>query len=99
MPAKTLKDRETDLKESLKEFEAKYDKGMLNDFFMYWTEPNKSKTKMKFEMEKTWDLSRRLHTWERNAINWNKKNGINQGSIGSEKLGTSAARNDTAAKW
>ncbi len=33
------------------------------DFIQYWTEPNRSGTKMRFELERTWDLSRRLHRW------------------------------------
>jgi len=36
-------------------------------FISYWTEPNKGKTKLKFEMERTWDLGRRLKTWESNS--------------------------------
>jgi hypothetical protein len=36
---------------------------LRKEFIAYWTEPNKSGTKMRFELEKTWDLSRRLHRW------------------------------------
>lgn len=45
-----------------------YDTDMLNDFVSYWTEPNKSRTKMKFEMQKTWSLSRRLSTWSKRSF-------------------------------
>ena len=45
-----------------------YDQNMLNDFIDYWTEPNKSKTKMRFEMQKTWSLSRRLSTWSKRSF-------------------------------
>lgn len=72
MPEKTLKDREKLFGESLRTFLGKYDKEMLKDFFYYWTEPNKSKTKMRFEMEKTWDIARRLRTFEKNQISWKK---------------------------
>ena len=41
-------------------------------FTEYWTEPNKSNTKMRFEMEKTWDLSRRIKRWV--SSNFNKSN-------------------------
>lgn len=44
-------------------FAETYPKQMLRQFYDYWTEPNKSLTKMKFELEKTWDLGRRLNTW------------------------------------
>ena len=52
---------------------------MCNDFFAYWTEPNKSKTKMKFEMQKTWDVNLRLSKWNSNNFNQKNKpgNGIN----------------------
>ena len=45
-----------------------YDREMLVEFIDYWTEPNKSGTKMKFELEKTWSLSRRLKKWKRNGF-------------------------------
>ncbi len=41
-------------------------------FIEYWTEPNKSNTKMRFELEKTWDLSRRIKRWVNS--NFNKSN-------------------------
>ena len=51
-----------------------YDKDMRIDFMDYWTEPNKSKAKMKFELEKTWDTKRRLARWSNNNFNSNKVN-------------------------
>ena len=44
-----------------------YPQGMLYEFLEYWTEPNKSKNKMRFELEKTWDLKRRLQRWGANS--------------------------------
>ena len=43
-----------------------YGEKMLKDFFFYWTEPNKSCTKMRYEMEKTWETKRRLARWSAN---------------------------------
>ena len=51
-------------------FSDKYDRDILRSFFDYWSEPNKAKTKMRFEMQPTWELSRRLITWFNNS---NKK--------------------------
>ena len=48
---------------------AKYGMPMLKDFFDYWSEPNPSNTKMRFELQKTWDLNRRLARWARNNFN------------------------------
>lgn len=40
-----------------------YGKEMLREFFDYWSEPNKSQSKMRFELEKTWALNLRLARW------------------------------------
>ena len=40
-------------------------------FFLYWTEKNKSGTKFRAELEKTFDIGRRLKRWSSN--NFNKK--------------------------
>ena len=49
-----------------------YDKVLLNGFIDYWTEPNKSNTKMKFELNKTWQTELRLKTWATNQKKWDK---------------------------
>lgn len=58
-----LEKRKTAFGYSLKEFEGSYTKEMLTAFFRYWTEKNKSGTKMKWELEKTFEISLRLTTW------------------------------------
>jgi uncharacterized protein YdaU (DUF1376 family) len=45
------------------------------NFFLYWSELNKSGTKQKFELEKTWDLNRRLKRWSNSSFN-KKEQGI-----------------------
>jgi hypothetical protein len=47
-------------------FSSTFPNNMLIEFSDYWTEPNKSGTKMRFEGEKTWDLGRRLARWAAN---------------------------------
>jgi hypothetical protein len=49
-----------------------YDESILNGFIDYWTEPNKSNTKMKFELNKTWKTELRLKTWAANQKKWDK---------------------------
>lgn len=51
---------------TLKPFLEKYGAEMLNDFYKHWTEPNKSKTKLRFEDQKYWDIAKRLATWFKN---------------------------------
>ena len=68
-----IKERESLFQKTLLPFYAEYSKDTVDEFFNYWSEPNQSKTKMKFELEKTWDLSRRLKTWQKNQLKWNKQ--------------------------
>lgn len=44
-------------------FVGQYPKEMIRAFFDYWSELNKSGTKMRYELEKTWELPRRLAAW------------------------------------
>ena len=46
---------------------------ICQEFIDYWTETNKSNSKMKFELEKTFDIKRRLSRWQKNDKKWNKK--------------------------
>ena len=43
----------------------KYGRDMLNDFFAYWTERSENGKKMRFEMEKVFNVGRRLATWRK----------------------------------
>jgi hypothetical protein len=65
-------------KNSLIPFKQKYSIDMLKDFFGYWTEPNKSNTKLKFELQQTWSISRRLETWAKNDKTFSPKQQIKQ---------------------
>ena len=47
----------------------------LISFISYWTERNKSGTKQRWELEKTFELKRRLNTWFRNAGKFNSTKG------------------------
>ena len=67
----TLEDRKFAFIESLKPFVEIHGKEMVRDFFDYWTEKNEKGKKMRFEMQKVFDVSRRMNTWAKN----NFKNG------------------------
>ena len=49
-----------------------YDVTLKKEFCDYWTEPNKSNTKMKWELCKTWKTELRLKTWATNQKKWDK---------------------------
>lgn len=71
-----IEERKLKFADTIKPFIDLYGKDMLNEFYKYWTEPNKSNTKFKQELQQTWSLQRRLETWSKNDINFNKnKNG------------------------
>lgn len=48
------------------------EKKTISDFILYWTESNAKGKKMKFEMQKTFDIKRRLIKWRDNSIEWDK---------------------------
>ena len=61
-------ERAKDFYHSLVPHLEKYDRKMIRAFYDYWTEKNKSGTKMKYELEKTWDLKKRLKRWSSNGF-------------------------------
>lgn len=73
--------RSTDFQKTLIPYLGTYTKEMLRAFADYWTEPNKSKTKMKFELQPTWDVERRLKTWADREPAFNKNNPQQNGTI------------------
>ncbi len=76
-PAEDLKFRKLKFSNTLQPFLETYGKDFLNEFYSYWTETvnNKSKNRFRQELEKTWDLERRLKTWERNNKKYESTNG------------------------
>lgn len=74
--AATLKRRD-DFYQTLVPYVERYGKEMIRAFFDYWSELNKSETKMKFETNQTWEVGKRLATW----ANREKFNGKSSNSI------------------
>jgi len=44
----------------------------VQKFQLYWTEPSKDGKKQRWEMQKTWDVKRRLLTWFSKQKEWNQ---------------------------
>jgi len=63
---KPLSERKEAFKQTLTPHLEKYGRDMLNEFFKYWTESNKSGTSFRYEGQKFWDLPKRLATWHKN---------------------------------
>lgn len=68
-----IEERKLKFASTLETFLETYGKEFLNDFYKYWTEPNKSNTKFKQELERTWSLERRLETWAKNQKIFDKE--------------------------
>lgn len=60
---KDILNKQNKFKDEVREFKGKYEDKLLKDFYLYWSEPTEKKDKMRKELEKTWDTSRRLNTW------------------------------------
>ena len=74
----SLETRSLTFKSELIPFKQTYSIDMLKSFYDYWTEPNHSKTKMRYEMEKTFDVDRRLKTWSKRQKDFDVKKEIKQ---------------------
>ena len=68
-----LKPRREAFIEELRQYADEYGKEMCNAFYRYWTEvenrkegSNLASIKMRFEKQPTWELGRRLITWNKN---------------------------------
>lgn len=70
-----------------------YPKEMLRNFYDYWTEKNEGGRRMRFEMQKVFDLKKRLATWskrENEKINGNGHSKTGSGGAGITPEGTRA---------
>jgi uncharacterized protein YdaU (DUF1376 family) len=70
--SKSIEDRIEDFKKSIHAISDISDEDK-NDFFLYWTEKNKSGTMFRAEMQKTFSIPLRLKRWSRNNFNKNTK--------------------------
>lgn len=59
-----VKKRKEKFKNELAPFVKTYGKDMMNAFYKFWSELNKSQTRMRWEFERTWELSKRLARWD-----------------------------------
>ncbi len=72
-PPRSLEERKREFRDSLDGYIGTYDKDMVDDFFGYWTEPDADKAKMRFEMQPTWDIGRRMSAWAKRESNFQSR--------------------------
>jgi uncharacterized protein YdaU (DUF1376 family) len=70
----TLEQRIADFSKSVISQDIDMNKENRQAFIEYWTEPNKSGSKVRFEMEKTWHLGKRMTRWNNNNFGIKQKN-------------------------
>jgi hypothetical protein len=58
--------RQSNFYKSISFFVSEYPKDTLRDFYEYWSEKSRGGAKMRYELEKTWELSKRLKKWKQN---------------------------------
>jgi hypothetical protein len=63
----TIEQRKKSFAEILIPFVDIYGKDMIREFYDYWSETTLNNKKMKYELEKTWSIERRLKTWSKNS--------------------------------
>lgn len=69
-PNEALETRKHAFGEKLIPYIAQYGKTLIREFFDFWTEHNENGKKMRFEKEKTFEISKRLARWSnRNSNN------------------------------
>ena len=71
--AATIEQRKQAFYELLLPYREQYDASLLEDFFSYWTEVNRSNTKLRFELERTFEVGKRLARWASNDNNFNNR--------------------------
>lgn len=85
---KSIEERKKDFMQSVADNGLeKYGQEMCREFFDYWTESNPNGKKMRFEMQKVFEIKKRLATWNKN--NLKKQNYGNKrdfGNVSTERI-------------
>ena len=68
-----IKDRKTSFAISLEPYLELYNREMLNNFYMYWTEHGEKDKKMRYEKEKSFDIKLRLLNWSKRSESFKQK--------------------------
>lgn len=93
---KSIEERQKAFYDTLRPYVNKYPKEMLRAFYDWWSEPNRRRTKLRVELEKTWDLPRRLATWNRKDEE-RKFNNTNNGNNNQRNNGAEQRAGEVAA--
>lgn len=74
----SIEERKNKFQLELSKFIPQYGKPMILAFYEYWSETNSNGKKMRFEKEKTWELSKRLKRWSDNNNKYGNRNNFSR---------------------
>lgn len=105
-----FEEREKAFKDACMSFMGRFDINVINDFFNYWSLPNKQKTRMRFERRMFFDIEKMLTRWSQNKVTAEnetaaihlgetKKKRSKEAKSMEEQQVVAAARIEHDAKW
>lgn len=74
---KSIEERKAEFAKKLEPYVEKYGKEMIRDFYNYWTESNEGASKFRKEMQKVFDIPKRLVTWQKNNTKFQSRAEMN----------------------
>lgn len=66
------KERQKTLLEQIEPYKSKYAPSLIEKFILYWSETNAA-GKERWQLEKTWNIDKRLQRWKRQQEEWDRK--------------------------
>lgn len=91
--------RKQEFSKSLIPYVEKYGNKMIRDFFDYWSEMNKSCSKMRFEQQPTWELSKRLATWSKREKKYGTKETITSNIYEQKRIDSERRKSQLMAEF
>lgn len=83
----SLISRKQKFEDEIRLFCFQYTEDTLNRFFIYWSEEDQKGNKMRFELQKTWNLEGRLNMWQKKSDEFkSNKNGTKRNQQTDEGL-------------
>lgn len=74
-----LNEKKKSFIDTISPFVEVYGRQVCEDFYKYWCEPNKSKTKLRWELQPTWEIKQRFTRWKKTATTFTPKKNIYPG--------------------
>lgn len=63
-----IKDKQTKFIDLIRPYVEEFGRELCTEFYNYWSEANLNNGKLRWELQKTFEIKKRLLTWQRNKI-------------------------------